>query len=133
MSDWGGTNSYIESIETGCDIEMPVSTLWRGTKTIAAVENGDLSREAVERAAANVLYLVERTKGNDMSAELAEQEDDREETRQLIRDAGAEGLTLLKNDGNILPIKASYKIAVIGPNANRYVASFWQNSIVLPP
>jgi beta-glucosidase len=121
MSDWNGTNSYIESIQAGCDIEMPVSTLWRGTKTIAAVQNGDLSREAVEKAAANVLYLVERTKGNDMSTELAEQEDDKEETRQLIRDAGAEGLTLLKNDGNLLPIKTSHRIAVIGPNANRYV------------
>ncbi|CZR55218.1 probable periplasmic beta-glucosidase precursor [Phialocephala subalpina] len=122
MSDWGGTNSYVESIETGCDIEMPVSTLWRGAKTLAAVENGDLSKEAVEKAAANVLYLVERTKGSDMSAELAEREDDREETRQLIRDAGAEGLTLLKNEGSILPIKTSDKIAVIGPNANRAIA-----------
>ncbi|KAH8813203.1 glycoside hydrolase superfamily [Xylogone sp. PMI_703] len=123
MSDWGGVNSTVEAVEAGCDIEMPVSTKWRGPKLIEAVKAGKLSREAVERAAVNVLHLVERTKGSDMSVELPEREDDREETRQLIRDAGAEGLTLLKNEGSILPIKSSQtKIAVIGPNANRAIA-----------
>ncbi|KAM3086084.1 hypothetical protein ACMFMF_000038 [Clarireedia jacksonii] len=123
MSDWGGTNSIVESIEAGCDIEMPVSTKWRGQKAIDAINDGRLSREAVEKAAANVLYLVERTRGSDMTPEAAEAEDDREETRQLIRELGVEGLTLLKNDGDVLPIKPSEtKIAVIGPNANRAIA-----------
>src|ERR1700709_1079257 len=96
MSDWGGTNSSIETLEAGCDIEMPVSTKWRGQKLLDAVKKGTLSRDVIERAAANVLYLVERTKGTDMSAEVDEREDNREETRTLIREAGAEGLTLLK-------------------------------------
>ncbi|TAQ90095.1 hypothetical protein B7494_g1536 [Chlorociboria aeruginascens] len=123
MSDWGGTNSVVESIEAGCDIEMPVSTKWRGEKALRAVQEGRLSKEAVENSVANIIHLAERTKAGDMSAELPEREDDREETRQLIRDAGAEGLTLLKNEGDLLPIKASQiKIAVIGPNANRAIA-----------
>ncbi|KAI9648015.1 hypothetical protein NHQ30_002643 [Ciborinia camelliae] len=123
MSDWGGTNSIVESIEAGCDIEMPVSTKWRGKKAIKAIEDGTLNREAVEKAAANVLYLVERTKGTDMTPEAPEAEDDREETRNLIRQAGVEGITLLKNENNVLPIKPSQtKIAVIGPNANRAIA-----------
>jgi beta-glucosidase len=123
MSDWGGTNSTVESLEAGCDIEMPVSNRWRGEKAIEAVKRGELSTKAVENAAANVLYLVERTRGTDTSLEIAESEDDREETRQLIRDAGVEGLTLLKNVGSVLPIKPSEtKIAVIGPNANRAIA-----------
>jgi beta-glucosidase len=123
MSDWGGTNSKIESIEAGCDIEMPISKNWRGEHALKAVKEGKLSRAAVEKAAANVLYLVERTKGGNMAAEVAEREDDREETRQLIREAGAQGLTLLKNEGDILPIKISdKKVAVIGPNANRAIA-----------
>jgi beta-glucosidase len=123
MSDWGGTNSSVESVEAGCDLEMPVSTKWRGQKLLGAVKKGTLSRDAIEKAAANVLYLVERTKGTDMSAEVDEREDDREETRALIREAGVEGLTLLKNEGSVLPIKPSQKkIAVIGPNANRAIA-----------
>lgn len=99
MSDWGGTNSEAESIEAGCAIEMPVSTKWHGKKVLAAVKEDRLSREAVQKTAANVLRLAELTKGTDVSAEPPEPEDDREETRRLIQGAGAEGLTLLKNEG----------------------------------
>jgi len=123
MSDWTGINSSIESLEAGCDIEMPVSDKWRGEKLLKAIRDGKMDKSVVEKAAANILYLVERTKGSDMSAESIEREDDRPETRKLIRDAGAEGLTLLKNEGGVLPIKPSQtKIAVIGPNANRAIA-----------
>lgn len=123
MSDWTGVNSIAESVAAGCDLEMPYTDKWRGEKLLKAVENGELSKEAVEKSAANVLYLIERTKGDDMSPEEPEREDDHEETRELIRRAGTEGLTLLKNDRGILPIKASQtKIAVIGPNVKTAIA-----------
>ncbi len=58
-----------------------------------------------------------------MSEELAEREDDRPETRALIREAGVQGLTLLKNERSTLPIDPkTSKVAVIGPNANRAIA-----------
>ncbi|GME22345.1 Periplasmic beta-glucosidase precursor [Neofusicoccum parvum] len=41
---------------------------------------------------------------------------------QVIRQAGAEGLTLLKNQRGLLPITSAKKIAVIGPNAKRAIA-----------
>jgi len=131
MSDWGGTNSSVAALEAGCDLEMPVSGKWRGEKLLRAVTEGIIedgkrkfvSKETVERAAANVLRLVERTRGSDMSVEPDEREDNRPETRKLIREAGAEGITLLKNEDDVLPIKPSQtNIAVIGPNANRAIA-----------
>ncbi|KFA69726.1 hypothetical protein S40285_08117 [Stachybotrys chlorohalonatus IBT 40285] len=123
ISDWGGTNSSIEAVQAGCDIEFPYSTKWRLDKLVAAVNEGRLDIKAVDRAAENVLTLVERLKGSDLSAELPEREDDRETTRQLIRTAGHEGLTLLKNEGGLLPIcPKNTKVAVIGPNANRAIA-----------
>lgn len=58
-----------------------------------------------------------------MSPEEPEWMDDREETRLLIRRAGHEGLTLLKNKNEILPLcPKSTRVAVIGPNANRAIA-----------
>ncbi|KAK6196564.1 Lysophospholipase 1 [Pestalotiopsis sp. IQ-011] len=124
ISDWGGTNSTVEALQAGCDIEFPFSTKWRFDKVLKALGDGSMSRETIDQAAENVLTLVERTKGGDMSEEQPEREDDREETRALIRRAGAEGLTLLKNEGSLLPINNSKatKIAVIGPNANRAIA-----------
>ncbi|KAI1174300.1 glycosyl hydrolase family 3 N terminal domain-containing protein [Nemania sp. FL0916] len=123
ISDWGGVNSTVESLKAGCDIEFPYSTKWRFSKVLKALENGELTEGDIDRAAENVLTLVERTKGGDMSAEEPERVDDRAETRALIRSAGVEGLTLLKNEGGLLPISPkTAKIAVIGPNANRAIA-----------
>lgn len=122
ISDWTGINSTAESIKAGCDIEFPYSNKWRFEKVRKALEDGSLTQEDVDRAAENVLTLVERTKGDDMSAEAAEREDNREETRQLIHELGVQGLTLLKNEGSILPIDRKAKVAVIGPNANRAIA-----------
>ncbi|KFY56046.1 hypothetical protein V496_06817 [Pseudogymnoascus sp. VKM F-4515 (FW-2607)] len=123
MSDWTGVNSVAESIEAGCDLEMPYSDNWRGEKAVQAVKDGKLSQDAVEKAAANVLYLIDRVRGQDTSPEEPEREEDTPETRELIRRAGSQGLTLLKNRSNLLPLDAEKtKIAVIGPNANRAIA-----------
>ncbi|TPX09280.1 uncharacterized protein E0L32_009472 [Thyridium curvatum] len=123
ISDWGGINSTAESLKAGCDIEFPFSTKWRFDKVLKALEDGEIDQQDIDRAAENALTLVERVKGSDMSEELPEREDDRQETRQLIREAGAQGLTLLKNEGQILPINPrTAKVAVIGPNANRAIA-----------
>lgn len=123
ISDWGGINSTVESLLAGCDIEFPFSAKWRLDKLVEAVKNGEITVDDVNRAAENTLTLVERLKGGDMSPEQPEREDDRETTRQLIRTAGHEGLTLLKNENSILPIcPRTTKVAVIGPNANRAIA-----------
>ncbi|KAM7205470.1 beta-glucosidase B [Naviculisporaceae sp. PSN 640] len=123
ISDWGGVNSSVESLKAGCDIEFPFSTKWRFDKTLEALRDGLITEREIDQAAENILTLVERTKGSDLSAEAAEREDDREETRALIREAGRQGLTLLKNEGSLLPINPkTAKVAVIGPNANRAIA-----------
>ncbi|KAK1755044.1 glycoside hydrolase superfamily [Echria macrotheca] len=123
ISDWGGTNSTAESLSAGCDVEFPFSTKWRFEKVLKALEEGKITQSDIDRAAENVLTLVERTKGSDLSVEADEREDNREETRNLIREAGVQGLTLLKNEGSVLPIDPkTAKVAVIGPNANRAIA-----------
>ncbi|KIH88435.1 beta-glucosidase [Sporothrix brasiliensis 5110] len=123
ISDWDGVNSTAESIKAGCDIEFPFSTKWRFEKVLKAIEDGSLTVADVDRAAENALTLVTRVKGDDLSEEAPEREDDRAETRELIREAGVQGLTLLKNETSILPIdQRTTKLAVIGPNANRAIA-----------
>ncbi|KAK3939692.1 beta-glucosidase B [Diplogelasinospora grovesii] len=123
VSDWGGMNSTVASLKAGCDVEFPFSTKWRFEKILEALKEGEITQGDIDRAAENVLTLVERTKGSDMSPEPEEREDDRQEMRDLIREAGVQGLTLLKNQGGLLPInRKTAKVAVIGPNANRAIA-----------
>lgn len=121
ISDWSGINSTVESVQAGCDIEFPHSTKWRLQKLVDAVQEGRIDVADIDQAAENVLALVERIKpGGDMSPEQPERQEDRQEMRRLIRTAGHEGLTLLKNEGGILPLcPKTSTVAVIGPNANR--------------
>ncbi|KAF2634947.1 hypothetical protein P280DRAFT_437989, partial [Massarina eburnea CBS 473.64] len=125
ISDWTGTYATGPSIRAGVDIEMPGPSKWRKLdQVLEALEKGEVTREEIELSAGNVLYLVERTKGlDDRSPEPAEQSIDNEATRNLILQAGIEGLVLLKNENEVLPVKNAKKIALIGPNVKRAIAS----------
>jgi beta-glucosidase len=124
MSDWTGTNSVAQSIKAGCDLEMPGPTKRRGAKALAALSRGELTRADIARSAARVLQLVQRTKGlgGPVEDEQPERSIDTPETAALIREAGAQGITLLKNEGGLLPLSRDVKkIALIGPNAARHI------------
>jgi len=125
ISDWTGTYATAPSIRSGVDIEMPGPTKWRGLDQVReALDNGEITHEEIEQAAGNVLYLVDRTKGlDDDTPEPTEQSIDNAETRNLILQAGIEGLVLLKHENNVLPIKGVKKVAMIGPNVKRAIAS----------
>jgi beta-glucosidase len=124
MSDWGGTNSTAQSIKNGCDLEMPGPTKVRGKKAMEAIEKGELTVKDVDECAARVLSWIERCGRFDLPwEEPKEVSIDTPETRALIRQTAIEGLTLLKNENNALPIGPDVrKIAIIGPNAKQAIA-----------
>ena len=119
MSDWGGTHSAGASVRAGLDLEMPGPARARAN-LLAEAEADDATRAAVRAAARNVLRLLERTgtlaAPRDVRDDV-ERDQEHPATRALIRRAGAEGTVLLKNEGNLLPLPANAKVAVIGPNA----------------
>jgi len=123
MSDWTATHSTAAALLAGLDLEMPGPGKFRGDMLVEAVENGDVPREAVRRAARRVLRLIERVGAKTTDDLETERAEDRPETRALIRRAGAEAAVLLKNDGDLLPLAGPTprRIAVIGPNAARAV------------
>jgi beta-glucosidase len=123
ISDWTGTYATAPSIRAGTDIEMPGPTKWRKVEqVIAAIDKGELTKEDVEQAAARVLFLVDRTKGlGNMTPEEPEQSNNNPEIRSLILQTAIEGLTLLKNENSVLPIRGAKKVAMIGPNVKRAI------------
>ncbi|KAA8893835.1 glycoside hydrolase superfamily [Sphaerosporella brunnea] len=124
MSDWGGTNSTGPSIKSGCDLEMPGPTKLRGKNVMEAIEKGEITVRDVEECAARVLTWIEKCGRFDLPWEEPEEKSiDTAETRALIRQAATEGLTLLKNENNALPIGPDVRrIAIIGPNAKQPIA-----------
>jgi beta-glucosidase len=80
------------------------------------VREGKVAPETVRERALNMLRLMDRTGALRDARPFEECAEDRPEHRTLIRRAGAEAAVLLKNNG-VLPLAATGKIAVIGPNA----------------
>jgi beta-glucosidase len=119
MSDWFGTKSTIDAAENGLDLEMPGPPQWRGQKLLAAVEAGQVSAAAIDEATRRMLRLITRTGAFEQPEIAAEQAIDRPEHRTLLRKVAAEGMVLLKNAGDILPLNAEKltSIAMLGPNA----------------
>lgn len=118
-----GTHSVAEATNAGMDLEMPGPTRYRGSKLVAEVKAGKVTEETINERARKILELAVKAGKFENPEELPEQAIDKEEHRQLIRQAGAESLVLLKNDNNTLPLDASKlkNIAVIGPNAQESI------------
>lgn len=117
MSDWFGTKSGNAAVEAGLDLEMPGPTVFRGAKMVEDVKNGVLSESVINDRVSNMLRLIEKTSSTHSTAPERSVVD--EQTNNLARRIASEGIILLKNDNNILPLdlKSSSKIAVVGATA----------------
>ncbi|KXG85395.1 glycoside hydrolase family 3 C-terminal domain-containing protein [Agrobacterium bohemicum] len=118
MSDWFGSHSTAATLNAGLDLEMPGPTRDRGEKLVQAVRDGEVKAETVREAARRILTLLERVGAFEATPDLTEISLDLPEDRALIRQIGADGAVLLRNDG-ILPLAKTTldSIAVLGPNA----------------
>jgi beta-glucosidase len=117
MSDWGGTNSVTEALEAGLDLEMPGPPRVRKLETILAkIQEGAISERDIDARARTVLSLA--LKLDALKKAAAPVNDNIAETGSFIRQAGARGMVLLKNEDQILPLsKEKVKgrtIALIG-------------------
>ena len=113
VTDWGAMNDRIEGFRAGCDLNMPGGSDYMEKEVLAAVKAGTLPESCVDDSVRRVLKLVFR------AAETlkAPTSCDYEAHHALAKRAAAEGAVLLKNEGNILPLKPDAKIAVIGAMA----------------
>ncbi|KAL1611220.1 hypothetical protein SLS59_000861 [Nothophoma quercina] len=106
MSDWGGTNSTADSLNAGLDLEMPGPTRWRSKEVIVkAVKDGEISEQTITDRAREVLKLIEKVGGFENPDIPPEQSIVNPAHSKLIRDVAGQGITLLKNDGAVLPLK----------------------------
>lgn len=90
-----------------------------------ALKNNAIDTTDIDARVLSTLNLLKRVgKFDDRKDTPEEQAIDRPEHRALIRKAGSEGIVLLKNENNILPIDVEKvnKIALLGPLA-QYAAA----------
>jgi len=100
---------------------MPGATRWRSQEVIKkAMDAGLITSKTIDDRARAVLRLLEKTgKFADRRIQEEEKAIDLPEHRALIREAGAEGIVLLKNDNATLPLDIGKckRVALLGPLA----------------
>ena len=118
VSDWFATRSTANSVNAGLDLEMPGPVEYYGEKIVELVKTGEIDEKTVNSSVRRLLLLLERTGAFEDPLQISEVELDNPDDQILVREAAAESMVLLKNDG-LLPLNEEKlkRIALIGPNA----------------
>ena len=111
ITDWGASNDHAKGVAMRSNLEMPAPGLDAAREIIRAVEEKTLTMEELDTCVDDLLDAVLTLSKN---AEGKKHSFDETGHHALARKAAAESAVLLKNEGNILPLAAGSKIAVIG-------------------
>lgn len=132
ISDWTAVRS-VESAKHSQDLVMPGPDGPWGSALVAAVEAGEVSREAIDRKVIRILRLAARVGALEGFAPVQAEPLSTQDGVAFAREAEAAGSVLLANDG-VLPLDASSltKVAVIGHNALQARTQGGGSATVLP-
>lgn len=110
VSDWGAVNNRVDGVAAGLDLEMPASNGRTDVQLVAAVKAGELDESALDTVADRMLHLVRKAQ----ERAIVDGPLDVDAHHALAREVAGRAIVLLKNDGALLPLNPSTKIAVIG-------------------
>jgi beta-glucosidase len=132
-SDWVKGVYDVSGVEAGLDIENPEPLVW-GDKLVAAVEAGEISIEAIDRACRRILRTLYRfAAAEDPLPDYPETLVASSEHVALALEAAEKSAVLLKNDG-VLPLsKGLGTLAVLGRLARLENTGDNGSSRVRPP
>ena len=121
ISDWGGVHDTEQAANTSLDIEMSVTDnfdeYYMANPLLEAVKSGKISEEKIDEKVRRILTMMKRL--HMFSEERKAGSYNTTEHREVIRRASEEGIVLLKNEDDRLPLsKKVKKLAVIGQNGN---------------
>ncbi len=111
MSDWFGGNDPVAQMKAGNDVIMPGNP--DQTKAIIlAASDGALSRQQLDENVERVLNVILRS--SSFRGLKYSELPDLKRNAQVAREAAAEGMVLLRNEGGALPLAPASKIALYG-------------------
>ena len=129
ISDWGGTHDTPQAIANGLDLEFGTwtdglksgavsayDTYYLALPYLKMIEDGKVGTKELDDKVRNVLRLTFLTAMNRNKPYGALHSDEHYAAAKKI---GEEAIVLLKNDGNVLPLKldGKKKVLVVGENA----------------
>jgi beta-glucosidase len=134
MSDWTSTYDGVAAANGGLDLEMPSGKLMCREVLIPAVKDGRVSEKTIDEKIRRILGQYQRFGFFENPDRSKGYVLDSASVRKAAIDAARGGIVLLKNEGNILPLKPSKvkTVALIGPNAHPAVTGGGGSSLVRP-
>ncbi len=130
VSDWGGSNDHVEGVRAGSHLEMPTTGGDSDLDLIDAVKSGRISQELLDRRVDELLDVILSTAG--AVKPLEGKPFDVEKHHAMAAKASEQSIVLLKNEGNLLPLKQGTKVAVIGEFAQKARYQGAGSSVVNP-
>ncbi len=120
MTDWGGGSNIVAQMEAGNDMIQPGSPQQIET-LIAAVKDGKLDESILDKNVERILTIMEKTPRN-KGYKISNQPDLKGHAA-ITRQAAADGMVLLENKNNALPIpKSVKKVAAFGNTSYDFIS-----------
>lgn len=121
MTDWFGGQNVLAQMEAGNDMLMP-GKLSQRTELKKAVLNGHLSMDIIDRNVQHILQYILRTPRQ--QGYKPENNPDLKAHAELTRNTALEGMVLLKNQKNTLPLHINKvkNVAVFGRTSYDFIA-----------
>ena len=129
ITDWGGSNDRIQGLIAGNELEMPSTGGETNEEIMQAIKNGRLNEDVLDECVDRLLDLIFTT---EKALKESYTKIDVERHHRVSQRVAEESIVLLKNEDNILPIKQTKKVAVIGDFAKEARYQGAGSSIVNP-
>jgi len=127
VTDWGASDDRVAALEAGSHLEMPGTGGDSDREIVAAVRSGRIPKSLVDKRVDEFLQVL-------FATVIAKNASSFNETNHhfFARKVAGSSIVLLKNEDDILPLKAATSIAVIGDFAETPRYQGFGSSVVNP-
>lgn len=119
MTDWFGGKDAVAQMNAGNDLLMPGNPD-QSDAIVAAVKSGKLSMAQLNANVERILKVI--LKSPTFRGYKYSDKPDLAEHAKVARMAAADGMVLLKNEGNVLPLAVNKRAAVFGNTSYKLIA-----------
>ena len=112
VTDWGASNDHVAGVKCQSNVEMPNPGLDSARELIKAATEGEgrITEEEIDKAILPIIEAAIYFKENDHSKGF-----DKDAHHAIAKKAAVNSAVLLKNDEDILPLKAGTTVCLRGP------------------
>lgn len=117
VTDWGGGNDFTGGIRNGSNLQMPGCGFDSARELIRALKEGRITEQEIDERVDELLTAAltfPKHSAEEKHKLEGQKESLYQEHHRLAGRAAEESMVLMKNEENILPLKAGTRVALIG-------------------